>query len=346
MAFKVKYIITLAGIFIVGWLSRSTYTYLFDRSKPMITVQGIDEGRFYAGDLLCQITSSKAGDLSVKLDGQPLSLNYRLSSKQHTYPFTIPTKTIANGAHSLAIEITDSTFHKNKAEIKYNFIVDNMPLQASFVRSDADYKVFQGRTLHVQFQVNKPIKSAKVNALATTYNCVMESQKSPIYECFVPIPCEEAPNEYLFSVEIADHVGNAVTLDNKFQIIAYPFKKQNLQVSSETVEREKKVDLAMADLENQLQKLAMESPQEKLWRGAFCTPIDISKVTCDFGTVRTTQERGRYMHKALDVINMPKSVVWATQDGIVAIKERYAFSGNTVVGIGASTEPTNNKNSR
>ncbi|MCL5874874.1 MAG: M23 family metallopeptidase [Candidatus Dependentiae bacterium] len=331
MIFKIKYIVILAGIFIAGWLSRGTYTYFFDRSTPTIIVQGIEEGHFYAGDLTCQITSSKAGELSVKLDGQPLSSNYRLSSKQTNCPFTIPTKTITNGAHSLVIELTDTTFHKNKNAVTYNFIVDNMPLQASFVRSDADYKVFQGRTLHVQFQVNKPIKAAKINALATTYSCVMESQKSPIYECFVPIPCEEAPNEYLFSVEIADHVGNTVMLDNKFQIIAYPFKKQNLQVSAETVEKEKQVDLAMADLEARLQKLAMESPQEKLWRGSFCTPIDISKITCDFGTVRTTQERGRYMHKALDVINMPKSVVWATQDGIVAIKDRYAFSGNTVV---------------
>lgn len=37
------------------------------------------------------------------------------------------------------------------------------------------------------------------------------------------------------------------------------------------------------------------------------------------------------MHKALDVINLPKSVVWATQDGVVALKERYDVSGNTVV---------------
>ena len=162
-------------------------------------------------------------------------------------------------------------------------------------------------------------------------SCVEESAKSPIYECFIPIPCEETPNEYLFSIEVADHVGNVLNLENKFQIIMYPFKKQNLQVSAETVQKEKQIDLAMADLEENLQKLALQSPQEKLWRGTFCTPIDIAKITCDFGTIRTTQERGRYMHKALDVINAPKSVIWATQDGVVVVKDRYAFSGNTVV---------------
>jgi murein DD-endopeptidase MepM/ murein hydrolase activator NlpD len=47
--------------------------------------------------------------------------------------------------------------------------------------------------------------------------------------------------------------------------------------------------------------------------------------------VRTTQHKGRYAHKALDIINSPKSVVWSTQDGKVVLKDRFAFSGNTVV---------------
>ena len=47
--------------------------------------------------------------------------------------------------------------------------------------------------------------------------------------------------------------------------------------------------------------------------------------------IRATQERGLRQHKALDVYTTPKSVVWATQDGVVALKGRYAHSGNTVV---------------
>jgi murein DD-endopeptidase MepM/ murein hydrolase activator NlpD len=48
-------------------------------------------------------------------------------------------------------------------------------------------------------------------------------------------------------------------------------------------------------------------------------------------SVRTTQEKGRYVHKAVDVINMPKSVVWSTQDGVVVVKQRFVNSGNTVI---------------
>ena len=80
-----------------------------------------------------------------------------------------------------------------------------------------------------------------------------------------------------------------------------------------------------------MDELLKKSPHEKLWRGPFCAPIDVARVTCDFGTIRTTQEKGRYMHKGLDLANAPKSVVWAPHDGIVVHKERYAFTGNTVI---------------
>ena len=62
----------------------------------------------------------------------------------------------------------------------------------------------------------------------------------------------------------------------------------------------------------------------------FYAPTDIKAVTTDFGTVRTTQHRGLYAHKAVDVTNTPRSVVWSTQDGIVVLKDRFAHSGNTV----------------
>jgi hypothetical protein len=33
--------------------------------------------------------------------------------------------------------------------------------------------------------------------------------------------------------------------------------------------------------------------------------MDISKITCEFGTIRTTQRKGRYAHRAIDAINYP-----------------------------------------
>jgi len=63
----------------------------------------------------------------------------------------------------------------------------------------------------------------------------------------------------------------------------------------------------------------------------FCVPLDMTALTCEYGTVRTTKERGRYMHKAVDLGGKKRSVVWAAQDGVVVVKDRFERSGNTIV---------------
>lgn len=331
MLYKFRYLLFSFLFLVCGLTGYKVYNYFFDATAPLLTFSGIENEGYYAGEISCKVGSNKKGDLSVWLDGQPLISNYRLSMREHEHPFIIPSKTISNGKHALKIELIDSSFAKNKVLLERVFMVDNTPLQAAFVRSEVDYKVFQGRTLHLQFQANKEVKQARVRALSHEFDCFPESKNSSIYECFIPISCEEAPNEYLLNVEIADKVGNTLNLDSKFQVVLFPFKKQTLQVSDEKMNEEKAVGADSAKLEMVMEDLLKKSPHEKLWRGPFCTPIDVARVTCDFGTIRTTQEKGRYAHKGLDVANAPRSVVWAPQDGIVVHKERYAFSGNTVV---------------
>ena len=75
----------------------------------------------------------------------------------------------------------------------------------------------------------------------TPIPAVPEMPKSNIYECFVPINSEEVPNEYLFAIEIEDLVGNTITLDNKFHVVMYPFKKQQLAVQKEKIQKEKEL---------------------------------------------------------------------------------------------------------
>lgn len=328
---KMRSIALLLGFALVGWVGWYTYSYFFDATIPSLLITGIEQDTYYCGDIACCVASDKCGELSVWLDGTPLVSNFSVRSKNQEYPFTVPTKTISNGKHDLKIEFIDNTYHKNKKSLDRSFLVDNIPLQAAFVRTENDYKVLQGRTLHLQFQVNKEVKEAKVHALSQDYECFPESKNSPIYECFIPISCEETPNEYLLTVELKDRVGNELHLENRFQVVMFPFKKQFLQVSQDKLEEERRLADDMSSLEELLANLAKQSPREKLWRGNFCAPIDIAKITCEYGTVRTTKEKGRYIHRALDVINMPKSVVWATQDGVVVVKTRYANSGNTVV---------------
>ncbi len=334
MSFKLSSFFILVSCALLGFFGWRSYHYFFDKHAPVLHIRGVNPDEYYADEVHCRLEGTdayKVADISVWLDGKLLVHKFKINAANFEYPFTVATKKLLNGLHVIKAEAVSGTYNAAKSSIERSFFVDNSSLQAAFLRSDADHKVLQGRTLHIQFQVNKDIKSATARALSHSYSCFQEAKNSPIYECFIPIACEEVPNEYPVSIEIIDNVGNIVVLENKFQILPFQFKKQVLRVDPAKVKEEKEAGIAAQELEIELEKLAQQSPQKKLWQGVFYPPIDITAVSTEYGTVRTTQERGRYAHKAVDVLNMPKSVVWATQDGIVVLKNRYAYSGNTVV---------------
>jgi hypothetical protein len=331
MIFRLRNMIIIALIGVISWFGWSGYAYFFDTTTPHLVVTGLRDSGYYAGEVECVISSNKKGDVSLLLDGQPIISKFKIQKGYQEQAFKIPTFAIPNGNHLFTVEFSDITYHQNKKTIDYPFYVDNVPLQAVFVKADSELKVLQGRTLHLEFQVNKAIEHAQVHALASTFECFPESKNSLVYEVFIPITCEEKPSEYLLSVDIIDKAGNKLRLDNKFQVVMYPFKKERLHVDAEKIKKEEELGQAMKLFEDKIDHITQQSVREKLWRGAFCAPIDIQRVSCEFGTIRTTQHKGRYAHKAVDVINTPKSVVWAPQDGTVVLKERFDASGNTIV---------------
>ena len=97
------------------------------------------------------------------------------------------------------------------------------------------------------------------------------------------------------------------------------------------MEHEKEISISQNLLHEQLEQLITQSPRKKLWHGPFLAPTEIQRISTDFGVIRITPERGLYAHKALDIVNTPKSLVWAPQAGIIIVMNRYAYSGNTVV---------------
>jgi hypothetical protein len=334
MVSKIKILLFL-GISCLGvWLGLIGYNYFFDTTAPVITVTGIEEGKYYQGEIPCSVRGNdnyKISDLSIFLDDKPLVENFKVNRSHCDYAFAVATKTLKQGDHRLNVFVHDASARKNEAIKSLLFNVDNVPLQAALLKADSEFRVFQGRTLHLQFQVNKPLKEAWVQALSQRYLCVPESQNSLIYECFIPIKCEEIPNEYVFTLELTDLVGTLIPVQQKFQVIMYPFKKQQLTLNKEKIKTEKEIGLPDYQLERDLEEATQRSPMRKLWHGNFYVPIEMKGISTDFGTIRTTQERGKYPHNAVDMLGTPKSVVWASQDGVVVIKERYAHSGLTVV---------------
>lgn len=338
MTMRNRLIISSLILAIFSWFGWSTYGYLFSSTNPTIEIKGIEPDNWYCNDVICVVKAQdnyKVGNISVKLDGKPLAENSKSNKQKFELPITISTDSLQNGKHELDIEVENGTYSKAKSSKKIDFNIDNVPLHAAFLKNGNDAKVSQGRTLRVQFQVNKEINNAKASALGGTFCCNQESPRSLIYECFIPVDCEEPakPDNQLI-IEITDKVGNKAILQTNFKILPFQFKKQSIKIDSDKIKNENESGLNEKVLEQELEDLTAKSPKTKLWQGTFCTPIDIkdkNQITTEFGVIRTTQERGLRQHKALDVYTTPKSVVWATQDGNIIIKNRYAHSGNTVV---------------
>ncbi len=318
----------------IGW---NYYLYYTSESPPTIEVHGIHPDGGTAGDVKVTIKGSdsyKVGTLKVDLDGEPLIKETYIGKSSFSYPFTLSTGSLEQGSHSLTIQVTNSVAKKQTSQEQILFYVDNLPLQAAITKNETDARVYQGRTLHIEFQANKALKSATLKTLSESYPCFLQSNRGYIYECYVPVECEEVAQEYPYVIEVADYAGDTINLDGKFKVVEFPFKKQTIKVDKEKIAEENELGLPEQQLEEDIERITKQSPKKKLWQGKFILPLEIKdkqSITSDFGVIRATQERGLKQHKALDLIAMPKSVVWATQDGVVVLKDRYAHSGNTIV---------------
>ncbi|KKP96065.1 MAG: Metalloendopeptidase-like protein membrane protein [candidate division TM6 bacterium GW2011_GWE2_36_25] len=323
----------VVGFLIIGYIGWVGYHYFFDQSVPQIELVGLKD--YASGDVSCIIKGRdkyKIKSLAVWLDNKELIVEEKVGKSVCERPLIIATSQLTNEPHALRIKMIDGTYHRNGATKEINFTVDNTPLQAALIRPESDFKVSQGHTFHVPFQCNKRIKKASIKVLSREFLAVPESDYETIYECFVPIDCEEMPGEQPFIVDLEDFVGNRLTLNGKVQIASFPFKKQIIRkVDEDQFAEERRLGRSEKEFYDLLQEVTAQSPAKKLWRGPFFVPLNLTSITCEFGVKRISQERGCYRHAALDVIGLPKTVIWAPQDGVVKIKDRFGVTGNTVL---------------
>lgn len=318
------------------YVGHNLYVYYYNTQDPMVEISGLNDGDFFAGKVTGKISGShpyKIATYSIFIDGCPVKQNYSVSRASFEHGFSFPVDGMENGKHSIRFVILSGAYQQKKIELTRNFYVDNADLQAAFVKPNSENKVVQGRCLHLQMQVNKPIKKALVNVFGKDYDAYPQIPGSLIYETFIPTDCDQHPSEYAFSVAITDHVGNNFDLQGAMQVQAFSFKKKMLHVPSGALDREREfTELSEKDFENKMEELTAKSIQEKMWQGAFEVPLAMTAITTEFGVQRVAQERGSYTHKALDMVaSAPRSVVWASQSGVVVLQDRYVHSGNTIV---------------
>lgn len=330
-----RYILALALLLISGYVTRRVHLYYFDTTAPQVSIMGFEDDKGYTGDVngtLQGYSPYKISHVSMWLDGNLIHKDFKINRRHINHPIAIPAKTIPDGLHTLKFEIIDGTKHQNKTEIQRSFYTDNMDLQASLVPCSSGYRVQQGRCLYVQLQVNKPIKLALVEFNNNAYSFYPERKNSLMYELMLPIECEQEAGEYPLTIEVLDRLGNKIILENKFQVMPVAFKRKVLNVAGDKLHAELEfTPLQEVDLEKALEQCTANSPEEKYWVGLFDIPLVMKGITTEFGVIRTSQERGRRVHKALDLISDLKSVIWASANGVIVIKDRFTHSGNTVV---------------
>ncbi len=342
---KIKSIIVIIPIVVlIAWIGSTIVNYFTHKISPEISLIGIKENGIYATTLRGSIKSTgsyKIKMLTAMIDGKEISLGNSKYIRQQYFdiPFSYDITSLENGIHTLEIEAIDASYNQNVARLKTSFFVDNVPLKAEFLESR--YTVDQGKTLHLKLQANKCLAKANVSFLGKDYYFHRESDHSTLYECFIPIDCEEKSTETIIKTEIIDATENSLNLSCNVQIKSFAFKKQHgFVVSDEKLEHEKEVSMNTKILREAIEKWVENSPEKKLWNGPFEYPVEVRRITTPFGEIRTTPQRGRYHHKGLDLVNLPRSVVWAAQHGKVIIKDRFLMTGNTIVldhGLGIFT---------
>jgi hypothetical protein len=329
-----KYLLWLFLFLLLGYAGHNLYVYFFDTNNPELSLIGIQQDDWFSGEMRIKIhgrDTYKIAHVSAWIDGKAYLDKETVNAVQCERELVINTTELAEGKHLLRCAVVDGTRSANRSETETAFFVDNTDLQAALVTMNTQ-KVLQGRCLRLKIRTNKTLKHARVKTMSQEFVCFPEYSNSTLYEAFIPVACEQEPGDFAFTVEGQDFVGNTFALAGDFSVVKAPFKNKVINVKAGRLKDESQfTDLTERDLEDKMAEIARCSPSEKLWKGLFEVPLHMTGISTEFGLIRTSQERGKYAHKAIDLVGMPRSVVWASNDGTVVIKDRYVHTGNTVV---------------
>ncbi len=342
--FTTPLVVLVAALFSL-WIGNSIFTYFSYDVSPEVRVVGLTNGDYHKGLISCSLRADNAYKIAgvcAMLDGKPFIIDGATSvrSQKFNLPFEIDTSDLLDGKHVLEIDAVDSSYHANKNSELVEFFVDNKLLKAAFLQPE--YRVDQGHTLHPKIQLNKNVSSIELTFLSKKFNGYPDADDSVVYESFLPVDCEQNSGEFSLQAKVTDRVGNQVMLSGTVKINKLNFPRQKgFHVAAEKLEEEKEVSMNNKILSQALEKWVLQSPKKKLWNGPFELPTQVLRYSTPYGEIRVTPEKGRYLHRAVDIVNHPRSVVWASQNGKVIIKDRYLMSGNTVVvdhGLGVFTK--------
>ncbi len=313
----------------------SIFVYFTFATPPTIVLEEALQDQHYKTILPLTLHASsdyKLREIKVSINNQEIPTDELKCSglKKLNAQLNLPVEHLDNGTHLISIQVKDKSYKANSSTLTDSFTIDKEPLILTHEHKEIETE--QGKTIHISFESNKPLTSANARALGNDYLCYKKSTEGLAYEAFIPVECEQIPTSESIIISAEDKAQTQTSDKITLKVKAANFPKQRgFTVSKKKLEVEKEASMSNKVLQTALMQWLKHSSDEKLWNGPFIKPIEVQRMTTPFGEIRTTPERGRYHHKGVDLVNRPKSVVWAAQNGKVIIKDRYLTTGNTVV---------------
>jgi murein DD-endopeptidase MepM/ murein hydrolase activator NlpD len=334
----------MVGLAFCCWVGKYLFSYITCKQIPHVILEKLaDQGSYK--DIIEAKAHVTAGytinTINLELDGKYFETPPSIVRRKNItiFPLIIDTTKLPNGPHKLSIKVTDASYQKNTFKQLFTFFVDNDELSASF--DFKEYSILQGKTLYVKINSNKTLKPSVISLLHENYPLHQDRFNTTTYEALIPIECEQQVGKYNAYANLEDKAGHTAKLQIPVEIKESHFKKQIRQFSmASKLENEKSLSMKHSILYESILKWQKHTSPIKRWEGAFEFPTIVQRMSTPHGELRISPERGRYRHKGVDIVNTPRGVVWAAQNGKVIIKERFLITGNTVVidhGLGVCT---------
>ena len=245
---------------IIGYISFNTYHYFFDMGYPAIEIKNISQDGHYKGNVEIIISGTddyKISDISLMLDDQPLLKRHKVNSKKCNILHTIHTSDLTNGKHLLVVTATNGIYAAHQTKTEYTIYIDNEPVHAHLLKQADGFKILQGRTAHIKIQTNKQIKEGSANYANKKFPLFAQSPNGTLYECFIPIACEDKPEVYALIFALEDHVGNSVQLNENLEVLPAQFRRQQLNVDADKIKKEKELETNNDRSEEEIEKLTV-----------------------------------------------------------------------------------------
>jgi murein DD-endopeptidase MepM/ murein hydrolase activator NlpD len=167
-----------------------------------------------------------------------------------------------------------------------------------------------------------------------------DAQSKMLFHGLLGVDLEKPPGKYDLALGVQPAAGDAVKCSIAVSVTAGKFSIEKLTVAPQFVHPNPEDTKRVNEEDERLRAIFTTATPEKLWRGAFRTPLPGIHTAKNFGRRRVLNGEAHSPHSGVDIPAPEGTPIHASQRGRVVVAENLYFSGNTVVidhGLGVYT---------